>query len=1361
MSVKKILELLFLFFFIFTIPDLYASTPDDLEKWKSFVVHGEEKYYCPPLFNNDAKFYCSFPGILNIDIYKNRIDFEQSFTLFKETGVKLPGSRKHFPDNVKIDNKPAPASLSEGSPAVFPDKKSFTVTGSINFKKIPDFIKIPDSAGGFNINLKTGLVKNPYTDQSGRLWLNKPFEKKEKSPENYTKVTVFRKIKDSIPSEIVSLYRINISGSKRQEKISTGKIPGKISYVKSPVPLRINNDNTFTIQAEPGTYEIILKNLIPGPLTEAGPFETGYKEEITVHENSPGIRVTSWKGPVPVDPLTTSMPQSWKKYPAYILNPDETIEITETARGKDIKKPDLKLNREIWLDFKGGGATIKDNITGTLYTSFFAGIDKNKDLKPGKIDVNDQTIIITEKENLKGVFLQSGSTNIGSVLRKNTNEKKFTKGWNIDFADISGSINIPRAWTPVYVSGADLSGRPTFISKWTLLDFFVLCILFLSAYKIWNLKWGIIFFICLGAIYHKFYIPPYLWIFLIISAGLLNNQNIRDFLNTKKFIKFIFFSVYAAAMIVVLSAGITFTYKNLRNAVYPQLDKTRSSTASYYQPKKQTAYDSASPEILRNRLSKSSGSKSSVLRKSYQTQEPVYKTPSKDYGYTQTGPGIPSWKNKKIHFTNGSENMKIHVLSPVFTRIFYVANVFFLLIIIFKFIPVKKIYKNKGSFSFNSLILLFIFSFFGFFSVFTPDLSAESYPSENLLKTYKQRILEKKEFDHDLLFIKKCSINASASGSDKIKMELTLLIDAVKDSVLPLPGTDGTFVLKNIELNDKKHDYILKDKNKTLTFIPEGTHKLKLTGKSVSKNIDLKFSPLPSKLSLNTQGIETQGVNKNSFSDNIRLTIPESKTKEEFKSYTDTTPLPVITRELFLEKEWKIKTKVQRFYNENIDQRVDVSLNLLKNEKVLKQTFNIKDNLYNFSLMPGQRSFVFESEIPVNTNIKTEFNKNSFLSVKWIINTDPLWEYEVSGIKSSGSNPSENIYILKPGESAEIQISKLKPYQGRFLSIDSFDLVYDTTKTINSLKIDSSIRSSKGRTHEINFDNTRLNPEKIIVNRTNQPVSFKNKALQIPLSPGKNKVEIVFNEIDKKRSAFLPEIISFPFTDPGTEAVNINQKIKYPRKTWVIAAFGPLSGPAVLFWGYFITVIIAALILSKIPSSPLKMHQWFLLAAGLTLVSPLEIIVVFALFFVIEYRKKITPDNSSSYFNLIQTGIIFMIIISAVIVYNAVSKGLLGIPDMQISGNGSWHTQLNWFTDRTEGKLPQPFIITAPLILWKTIIFLWSLWTASFLINKAPSFAEALKAGGFWRKQSIKKPKFNKKRKKDNAEIDPEKGSFL
>ena len=165
MSAKKILKLLFLFFFIFTIPDLYASTPDDLEQWKSFVVHGEEKYYCPPLFNDDNKFYCSFPGILNIDIYKNRIDFEQNFTLFQKTGVKLPGSRKHFPGNVKIDSKPAPASLSEGSPAIFTNKKNFTVTGSINFDKIPDFINLPDSAGGFNIKLKTGLVKNPYTDQ--------------------------------------------------------------------------------------------------------------------------------------------------------------------------------------------------------------------------------------------------------------------------------------------------------------------------------------------------------------------------------------------------------------------------------------------------------------------------------------------------------------------------------------------------------------------------------------------------------------------------------------------------------------------------------------------------------------------------------------------------------------------------------------------------------------------------------------------------------------------------------------------------------------------------------------------------------------------------------------------------------------------------------------------------------------------------------------------------------------------------------------------------------------------------------------------------------------------------------------------
>ena len=46
---------------------------------------------------------------------------------------------------------------------------------------------------------------------------------------------------------------------------------------------------------------------------------------------------------------------------------------------------------------------------------------------------------------------------------------------------------------------------------------------------------------------------------------------------------------------------------------------------------------------------------------------------------------------------------------------------------------------------------------------------------------------------------------------------------------------------------------------------------------------------------------------------------------------------------------------------------------------------------------------------------------------------------------------------------------------------------------------------------------------------------------------------------------------------------------------WVLFVMGPKLGPAVLFWGVLIVIVILAIGLGKIPLTPLKGWHWFLL----------------------------------------------------------------------------------------------------------------------------------------------------------------------
>ncbi|MGE4519813.1 MAG: hypothetical protein AB7E04_09935 [Desulfobacteraceae bacterium] len=1312
-----------------------AENPEDLNKWKDFLVYGEEKYLCVPEFSDDSRFHCTWPGVLNLEIHEDKILFSQKITLLTDSYVRLPGNLENFPVHVKKDGSLIPVTIYNKAPACFPGKGEFNITGEIPFSNIPDFINLPDFSGGCRIVSKTDRISSPYTDSGNILWLKKDLSGSERLKE-HIRISVFRKIKDSLPCEIESVYKINVSGSTRQERISTGNIPGQIAYVNSPLPLKIEKNGSFIAQVKPGEYEISIKNIVPYMPSDLGPFNSGYTQEIIALEKEPGVRISNIKNLKTIDPKNTDIPDSWKKFPAYILLPGEKIVFEETVKGILSQQPEVKLEREIWLDFNGKGATIRDQIKGKLYRRTFMGISNESGIAPGKISLNERDQIITEKNSSAGVPVNEGSFLLESVSRKDSSPKIFPTGWNMNFSEISGYINIPPAFDILSVSGAKLSGNHTFISKWTLLDIFVLCILFISALKIWNIKWGIIFFICAGAVYHKFYLPPYVWIFLVICSGILNSKQLKKFFLQKNFFRISFYFIYFSCLLTVFCAAIIFSAQNIKYSVYPSLDSPSQSYRSYsftaMKQKKVSETDSYLSErssMVKQRLS------DRARQLQMEMEEPVYQTIKNDYEYTQTGTGIPSWNNRKIRFENASQDkMTIYVLPPFAVRAVYLLNVFFLFVLLLKLIPFKKIFSNlKPVSSSGTAAAVFIIMAV---SVFQPQKASAQYPPEHLLKEYKQRLLNEKKFDHQLAVIEHLTLNASKSGGG-IKLEMIFRINAERDCAVFLPATKD-LEYDNIYLDSKNHDYILKKQNKTLTFVPEGIHSLKIIALSKKDEMELKFDMMPLRLSFNSDGIESKGIENKGFSPLIKLFIPAGKNeKNTLKGVEGAFPFPVVERNLYLGREWKIRTAVKRFYPQNNDKKAEVSIPLLKNEKILRETGEIKNNRLDVTLLPGVNSFEFESEIPVGQNIEITSDKNMFHLEKWTVDSDSLKDFEIKGlIPVKYSTGNQTVFAVEPGTNGVIAPHRLKPVKGRFFTIDKIDLLYDISKTKNTLAINSVIRAGKGLDHKITYDSSRLFPEQLTINKIKNQIPEINGELALNLSPGENSINIVFSEKNKARSVLIPGKIDFPEINFNAQSVNITQELKYPYKSWIIAAFGPRKGPAVLFWGYFAGVVLAAAFLAKFTRSFLKPHQFILLAAGLSLAAPLEIIIVFGFFFAVEYRKNLVPEETR-YFNLIQTGIIFLLIMSAGIIYDAVSSGLLGIPDMQIAGNGSYSGSLKWFSDKSENIIPSAFVILAPINLWKLILFLWSLWISAFLINKTPYIIDSLKHEGFWKKSSF------------------------
>ena len=85
------------------------------------------------------------------------------------------------------------------------------------------------------------------------------------------------------------------------------------------------------------------------------------------------------------------------------------------------------------------------------------------------------------------------------------------------------------------------------------------------------------------------------------------------------------------------------------------------------------------------------------------------------------------------------------------------------------------------------------------------------------------------------------------------------------------------------------------------------------------------------------------------------------------------------------------------------------------------------------------------------------------------------------------------------------------------------------------------------------------------------------------------------------------------------------------------------------------------------------------------------------------------------------------------ILFFAIQQGLLGSPDMQIAGNGSSAALLRWYQDRSVAVLPQAWVISVPLLVYRLLMLAWALWIAQALLRWLRWGWDAFGTGGYWR----------------------------
>jgi len=161
-----------------------------------------------------------------------------------------------------------------------------------------------------------------------------------------------------------------------------------------------------------------------------------------------------------------------------------------------------------------------------------------------------------------------------------------------------------------------------------------------------------------------------------------------------------------------------------------------------------------------------------------------------------------------------------------------------------------------------------------------------------------------------------------------------------------------------------------------------------------------------------------------------------------------------------------------------------------------------------------------------------------------------------------------------------------------------------------------------------------------------------------------------------------------------------------------------------------VVAVVSGLLISRVPGSPLRAHEGVLLALGLSQTHIVWGLVVVAwLFAMLPGRDRQKYPMPEWRLPVYQLGLLLLTFAALVTLVVLVGRGLLGSPEMWISGNGSNLWSLNWFEPRVEGQLGQPWVVSVSIWFYRLLMLLWALWLASAVVQWLQRCWTALRFG--------------------------------
>ncbi len=1335
-----------------------AKIPAPLTPWIDWVLHGhEEELLCSPSFHDAADLHCDWPTRLVFQVTGQGGSFRQQWLVQHERWLRLPGDTDHWPVDVKVDGQAALVIPQKGAPGIKVGRGSHEITGHFQWTTLPESLPIPPHNGLISLELNGQPVEFPNLDGDGRLWFQAAAGQPEKM-ENSLTLQAFRLLDDTIPAQMTTLLKLDIAGAGREIVIGPLFAPDQTIplSVTSGLPAKLEPDGRLRIQVRPGQWEVKVVTRFIAPLTAYqwsrpdDPFWPA--EEIIAFQAHPDLRAVEIEGATAIDPQLTSMPEDWRALPAYRLLSGEPMRIKETRRGVAQPPPDqLALQRSLWLRFDGAGFTIQDTINGQKNNGW--RLEMAPPLILGRVMVNNREQFITKRagSDKAGVEVREGqlaltadSTLAGGRSSAIPGDRDTgpslaggrsllvstlpATGWDHDFQELRATLNLPPGWRLLNATGID-SIADTWMNRWSLLDFFLVIIFTLAMARLYRQPALTLIAFCSFVLsYHEAGAPRWVWLAILAGVALLRYLPPGRF---RQIIK----GYQAMAILSLILIAIPFTIHQLRVGIYPQLEmpwrsmadlSERRSPAEAPAPaplaanmaqdaEKGMESDAVAPvqsmEMMAGGMAPAAKLKGrpAVAGYSYQSQVPQYDPKM----LQQTGPGLPAWQWTAIpmHWTGPVERTQqitLTLIGPKINLVLAFLRVLLMILLAAGMFHIAWL-PGKGWTLPQWQALLFVPILAGCFMGPVPCRAAE-IPSPELFEQLRARLLEKADCFPDCANIPDMAVTINPDT-----LSLNLHVDSQIDAAIPLPGNGDLWLPQQVFLDEKPAAALFRSEGQLWLLVPAGRHVIRLYGKLPRQNsIQLPLPLHPNHITSETQGWIVEGID-NTIADS-QLQFKRVVDKEDNSAQALETgilpPFVLIERTLLLGLTWKVETKISRMSPEGAAIVLDIPL--LPGESVVTENIRVQDNHAKVALDARGSELRWESVLNKDEQLTLRHAETNQWTEVWRVDVSPIHHLESEGIPVILHQTGRHwlpTWHPWPGEQVKLLISRPEGIAGQTLTIDKSRLHVQPGRRATENTLNLTIRSSQGGQHTITLP-PDAQVQKAAINGAPQQLRQDGGKLTIPITPGKQDISVEWRE-----AAGISTLYRTPRIDLGADSVNAAIDMALPANRWPLFVGGPLMGPAILCWSTLLAVALAALILGKTGLTPLRFSQLLLLGIGMSMSNLLSCLLVVGWLIAVQRRKKL-PANTAGYsFNLIQISLGLLTLSALAALVWAISQGLLGHPDMNITGNGSHSSMLRWYQDACGPVLPQGQLISIPMLAYRLAMLAWALWISLTLLG--------------------------------------------